>query len=94
MEEANILYSSILKRMGSPVFSDHYKKEITVTLSEEINGVVFHTLMRAHGIYSEATCEVYLDLYDVNGHKMKSNKPNIANQVEKKLIKMFNYENR
>lgn len=94
MEEANILYSSILKKIDSPIFSDHYKKEIIVTLSEEINGVVFHTLMRAHGVYSEATCEVYLDLYDVNGHKMKSNKPNIANQVERKLIKMFNYENR
>ena len=94
MEEANILYSSILKKMSSPVFSDHYKREITVTLSEDINGVVFHTLMRVHGIYSEVTCEVLFDLYDVNGHKMKSNKPNIANQVEKKLIKMFNYENR
>ena len=55
MEEANILYSSILKKMGSPVFSDHYKSEITVTLSENISGVVFHTLMRAHGIYSEVT---------------------------------------
>lgn len=92
--EAKTIFSCILKRMGSPLFCDHYKKEITVTLDQEINGVVFHTLMQAHGIYSQVTCDVYFDLYDVNGHKMKSNKPNIANQIERMLIDYLTYENR
>lgn len=88
-QTAEIIYREILLKINGKYTIGSYKGTIEKEFSIEINRIVFHIYVEINTLFLIPDVMLFFDLYDTNGHKMKSDKTNVKNIVEKKLINHF-----
>lgn len=81
------IYQFILSKIEKHYFQDYENRTIKVDTDITIDRVIWFIYFEANDRYSMVSTSLIFDLWDEQGHKMKSNKENIRNAVEQKLIK-------
>jgi hypothetical protein len=86
-EIVDLLVTAILKKCKEPYLYDKgiCKEEVEATI-DDIEYYMYVEIWYSYGYYY---CDIKFDLWDVHGSKIKTNKNNIRNEVEKQIIKYY-----